>query len=311
VNRIAKWDGSIWSALAGGMSGDVRAFSVFDDGSGAVLIAGGSFTLAGGIPASKIARWDGTTWSGMNSLVNHDVYALAALDDGSGPALFVGGRFTTAGGFAAGRIARWNGTSWTPMGSGMNASVFALSGFDDGGGPALYAGGEFTSAIDSGDSYLARWGTGACSVGTGYCFGDAGCPCGNNGPTGAGCLHSLGAGGTLSAQGRASLSSDTVVLAGSAMPDSSALYFQGTARTNVVFGDGFLCAAGTLVRLATKTNVAGASRYPDTGDSSISVQGGIANPGTRDYQVWYRNAATFCTPSTFNLTNGWEITWGS
>jgi hypothetical protein len=29
----------------------------------------------------------------------------------------------------------------------------------------------------------------------------------------------------------------------------------------------------------------------------------------RTYQCWYRNAASFCTPSTFNLTNGWQATW--
>jgi hypothetical protein len=27
------------------------------------------------------------------------------------------------------------------------------------------------------------------------------------------------------------------------------------------------------------------------------------------YQLWYRNAAAFCTPSTFNLTNGLDVTW--
>jgi hypothetical protein len=31
--------------------------------------------------------------------------------------------------------------------------------------------------------------------------------------------------------------------------------------------------------------------------------------GTREYQCWYRNAAAFCTASTFNLTNGLEILW--
>jgi hypothetical protein len=29
----------------------------------------------------------------------------------------------------------------------------------------------------------------------------------------------------------------------------------------------------------------------------------------RRYQVWYRNAAAFCTPDTYNLTNGFEVTW--
>jgi hypothetical protein len=25
------------------------------------------------------------------------------------------------------------------------------------------------------------------------------------------------------------------------------------------------------------------------------------------YQMWYRNAATYCTPSTFNLTNAVDV----
>ncbi len=31
--------------------------------------------------------------------------------------------------------------------------------------------------------------------------------------------------------------------------------------------------------------------------------------GNRTYQTWYRNAAAFCTASTFNLTNGTAIAW--
>jgi hypothetical protein len=41
----------------------------------------------------------------------------------------------------------------------------------------------------------------------------------------------------------------------------------------------------------------------------LSVRGMITSPGTREYQVWYRNSAAFCAPETFNLTNGWEIAW--
>jgi hypothetical protein len=97
------------------------------------------------------------------------------------------------------------------------------------------------------------------------------------------------------------------------MPDSSALYFQGTTRTNggagAVFGDGLRCAGGTVVRLGTKTNSGGMSQFPAAGDPALSVKGGVTAGDTRTYQVWYRNAAAFCTTSTFNLTNGYEIVW--
>jgi hypothetical protein len=39
------------------------------------------------------------------------------------------------------------------------------------------------------------------------------------------------------------------------------------------------------------------------------VRGAVATSGVRHYQVWYRNAALFCTPSTFNLTNGTSVNW--
>jgi hypothetical protein len=154
--------------------------------------------------------------------------------------------------------------------------------------------------------------------GTPFCAGDgsaAPCPCANSSPVGSqsGCLSSLGTGGKLVATGTPSLASDTLVLEGNGMPNSSALYFQGTQQLNggagVVFGDGLRCAGGPILRLGVTTNVAGASHYPGVGGIPVSIRGQIGTPGVRTYQVWYRNAAPFCSASTFNLTNGWSTTW--
>ncbi len=151
-----------------------------------------------------------------------------------------------------------------------------------------------------------------------YCSGDGSgtaCPCGL-GSAGNGCPSSVNpAGASLAASGSASLSVDTLLLTGSGMPDVSALYFQGSSPANGglgnVFGDGLRCAAGTIVRLGTKTNAGGTSLYPSTGDTQVSVRGQVTTPGLRAYQVWYRNAAVFCTPATFNLTNGLLVIWTS
>jgi hypothetical protein len=157
------------------------------------------------------------------------------------------------------------------------------------------------------------------STGTSFCPGDGSgtaCPCGNNSLTGSesGCLSSLGQGAKLVGSGSASVSNDTFVLQGSQMPNSSALYFQGTTQqaggVGAVFGDGLRCAGGTIIRLGTKTNSAGASQYPAAGDVLISVKGSLASGNTRTYQVWYRNAAAFCTSATFNLSNGVQVQWG-
>jgi len=155
---------------------------------------------------------------------------------------------------------------------------------------------------------------GSASVCSGDGVGTA-CPCGNNGVAGTGCLNSLGTSGVLTATGTASVSNDTLLLSGNGMPDAACLYFQGTQLANggagTVFGDGLRCAAGTVTRLGTKTNGQGSSGYPLGGDLSVSVQGSCTPGATRIYQIWYRNAAAFCTASTFNLSNGWQITWQS
>ncbi len=154
---------------------------------------------------------------------------------------------------------------------------------------------------------------------TAFCAGDGtatACPCGNGGGAGRGCANSVNpSGALLAASGNSALSNDTVVLAGSGMPDAPALYFQGSSQQNgglgALFGDGLRCAGGTVVRLGPKVNSGGASQYPGAGDASVSVRGMIGAPGTRTYQVWYRNAADFCTAATFNLSNGVEIAWGA
>lgn len=157
----------------------------------------------------------------------------------------------------------------------------------------------------------------ACSTGTPYCFGDGtgtACPCGNNGSAGNGCANSLFAtGANLSASGNPSLSNDTVVLTATETPNSSVLFFQGNIQQNggagAAFGDGKRCAGGTVIRLGTKSAVGNTSSYPTAGDQPVSIRGFIGAPGQRTYQGWYRNAGAFCTPSTFNLTNGVELSW--
>jgi photosystem II stability/assembly factor-like uncharacterized protein len=179
-------------------------------------------------------------------------------------------------------------------------------------------------ALASGDVWLAGGGGGVVrrlasqvDAGVAFCAGDgsgAACPCGNGGAPGSGCASSVNVSGAhLGAVGQPAVTADTLVLRGSGMPNSSCLYFQGTTQANaglgVVFGDGLRCASGTVLRLGTQLNVSGNSQYPGLGDPAISLRGLVTTPSVRAYQVWYRNAASFCTPSTFNLTNGLNVTW--
>jgi hypothetical protein len=110
VNHIARWDGTAWSPLGGGIGDDpeidfVGPMAVYNG----ALVVGGRFSVAGGVPVSNIARWDGASWSSLGEgLSGGDEYAnvrALAVYDGS---LYVGGSFATAGGVSSSYIARWD-----------------------------------------------------------------------------------------------------------------------------------------------------------------------------------------------------------
>lgn len=145
ANYIAKWNGSVWSALGTGMNGWVTTLAV----NGSDLYAGGHFTTAGGATVNRIAKWNGSTWSALGTGMNDYVSALAV----NGSDLYAGGKFTTAGGNAANRIAKWTGSAWSAVGSGTNDIVYALAT----NGSELYAGGNFTIAGGASAKYIARW----------------------------------------------------------------------------------------------------------------------------------------------------------
>ena len=163
ANRIAKWNGSAWSALGGGAQATVSALAV----SGADLYVGGFFTsvYSSGTTAvagtSKIAKWNGSAWSALGGGAQNEVRALAV----SGTDLYVGGFFTsvyssgTTSVGSTGYIAKWNGSAWSALGGGAQNEVWALAV----SGTKLYVGGTFTSVYSSGTTsvgstgYIAKW----------------------------------------------------------------------------------------------------------------------------------------------------------
>ena len=71
AHGIAKWNGTTWSEVGGGVdlySGPaaVYALAVYDDGTGPAFYAGGQFSEAGDVTAYNIARWDGVAWSDLD-----------------------------------------------------------------------------------------------------------------------------------------------------------------------------------------------------------------------------------------------------
>jgi hypothetical protein len=185
ANGAAKWDGVAWSPLGQGLEGGnsgVYDATIFNDGTGPVLVVGGAFVLAGGEEVHGLAKWDGTTWSAVAPPLRSTRYSrtwvggLAVYDDGQGPALFVGGAFETAGEVPAMNIAKWDGQEWSPLGDGMSGFcgnpiylpfVQDLAVYDDGGGPRLIAAGTFAEPATN----IAQWdGNEWSQLGSGFPF---------------------------------------------------------------------------------------------------------------------------------------------
>jgi len=164
-NRIARWDGTAFTALGSGTDGEVAAMVTLPNGD---LILGGSFLNAGGGPASHIARWNGSAFTalgtGIDPLVpfGSGVQAIVTLPNGD---LVVAGTFQTIGGITMNNIARWNGSTWNAMGTGINGAVRGLTVTPSGD---VIATGSFTQAGGGAAASIARWNGAAWSaLGTG------------------------------------------------------------------------------------------------------------------------------------------------
>lgn len=149
--RIAKYNGSAWSALGTGANGDVYAIEIGNDGT---LYAGGTFSSMGGIAnTAKIAKWNGSAWSAMGTGMNSDVYAIRKGFDGY---IYIAGAFTTGNSVTLNGVGKWTGTTFAALGTGVAGGGGGLSlatGLDG----TLYLGGDFTIAGGVVASGIAQW----------------------------------------------------------------------------------------------------------------------------------------------------------
>lgn len=151
ANRLARWNGTTWSAFGTGLNGSVFAITVLPGGD---LVVGGSFSTAGGAAAVRVARWDGVAWSAMGSGMNDLVLSLTTLANGD---VVAGGRFTTAGGNAASCVARWDGATWSPLGTGITGAPPYVNALQTLANGDLVAGGFFSNAGGVAVNSIARW----------------------------------------------------------------------------------------------------------------------------------------------------------
>lgn len=163
--NIVAFDGTNWFPLDTGLTrstsiiSQVLALTVFNDGSGSRLYAGGRFDRGSGNVCNAVARWNGTTWQpvGDGFPMPTEVRDFEVFDDGGGPRLYVAGNFTVSGVTTVRRFARWNGTAWEEVGGGLSDSGTELATSVNGGRRSLVIGGSFLG--------VANGGTGGGTVG--------------------------------------------------------------------------------------------------------------------------------------------------
>ena len=162
------WHSGLFTHNGPGVDGWILTTTLYDDGNGLKVFAGGQYNTIGGISANGAAVWDGRSWQALGEGVDRQIRASIVFDDGSGPALYIGGDFSMAGGLSVRGIARWDGSTWSRLPGGTNGIIEALAVYDDGGGPALFVGGDFTRAGGNPADSFAKWdGTSWTEVGGG------------------------------------------------------------------------------------------------------------------------------------------------
>src|SRR4051812_32090434 len=153
ITNMARWDGTNWSGLGGGIDYSVSNYSSFfrlaaDD---TALYAAGRFTNLSGVSVTNIAKWDGTNWSGLGPGLsfptNEPIWAFAV----SGQNVYAFGRFGSDQANSW-NLAHWHGGEWTMIPWKTYPPVAMAA---DAGG--LYVGEKFTSLGDKSVNGIGYW----------------------------------------------------------------------------------------------------------------------------------------------------------
>ena len=163
ASRIAAWNGTAWSALAGTPLANGAVFAIaYHAGK---VYAGGTFTNAGGNPnADFLAVWDGTSWAPFCNAVGPAFGGSVAALQIIGNTLYVGGAFGNGAGIAAADyllacdLTTGASRSTVAKDGEFTGAVYALTADSNG---TLYAGGNFINlnTIPAADHVAAYDGT--------------------------------------------------------------------------------------------------------------------------------------------------------
>ncbi|HEX6810893.1 MAG TPA: hypothetical protein VF384_04645 [Planctomycetota bacterium] len=150
---IARWDGSQWVPMGGGLQQPATGLALRPNGD---VVAIGNWAIVNGAPCVDIARFDGTAWQALGtgvgvSLPQSDrVTSVATLPNGD---VLAAGSFSIASGVPVHNVARWDGTSWHDFGSGADGVVASVVTTRTG---AVALGGSFLTVDGQVSAFVAR-----------------------------------------------------------------------------------------------------------------------------------------------------------
>jgi hypothetical protein len=98
---ISRWNGSTWSSFPSVPNSTPDTILVMPNDD---VIAGGTFTQAGGVVVNNIARWNGAAWSALGPGLDNHVSSLYTLPNDD---LVASGAFTSVAGNPSAYWARW------------------------------------------------------------------------------------------------------------------------------------------------------------------------------------------------------------
>jgi trimeric autotransporter adhesin len=163
LNGIARWNGSRWESLAGGLHDspwlELRVQRIAEYGGQMVLT--GQFDHAyQGAPLHNFARWDGANWSTLGGGFTSETFGCAVYQGN----LWVSGGYEELQGHTSGQLWKWTGSAWQAQ-DGNTTTPFALVVWNG----KLIAGGNFTRIAGVAANNVAQWdGTAWSPLGAGF-----------------------------------------------------------------------------------------------------------------------------------------------
>jgi len=160
---IARWDGSAWDAVGGGLQNQYSNTLAVYQGD---LFVGGYFDSAGGVQgSSKLARYSNGAWHSMDAQLQsftNSVWDMTTYDDGTGEKLIIAGNYQSIAGHAGlNHICQWDATDYTAIGGTIAGAVplivLDVLSTDLGSGPVLLAGGRFLTIDGVSALNIASW----------------------------------------------------------------------------------------------------------------------------------------------------------